>query len=164
MHYYKMILLVAIAVIFYFVFRYIQRLNDPNDYLSLDVPYEPRISISRFRGTREFDPVSYDAGIAAIREFSRLYQSSFLFETNPENVVKKMSHARQRMQKQFHALRLWLPNDMYLERRLVQGIEEVDDAMARALSDVASRFPDVKLYLGAGKTQDRVRAFDDTWT
>lgn len=158
-----MILLPILVITFYFVFRFIQRLNDPNDYLSLDVPYEPRISVARFRGTRQYDPSTYDKGIAAIREFSRLYQSSFLFETNPEHVIEKMSHARQRMQKEFHALRLWLPNDMYLEKRLVQGIEEVDDAMARALTDVTSRFPDVKLSFGAGKAQDRLRAIDDTW-
>jgi hypothetical protein len=159
-----MIVAAVIVIVLYFAFRYVRRMNDPNDYLSLNVPYEPRISISRFGGTRQFDPVSYDAGIAAIREFSRLYQSSFLFETDPADVVKKMSHARQRMHKEFHALRLWLPNDLHVEKRVVQGIEEVDDMMARALTDVTSRFPQVKLYFGAGKSQAHVRAYDDTWT
>jgi hypothetical protein len=159
-----MYVLIAIFVALVFVFRYVRRLNDPNDYASLHVPYEPRISIARFQGLRDADPLSYDAGIAAIREFSRLFQSSFLHETDPHDVVKKMAHSRQRMHKEFHALRLWLPNDMYRERRLVQGIEEVDDMMARALADVAARFPQVKLYFGAGVlSQAPIRAADDTW-
>lgn len=158
------IVYVIVLVIGVYTFKYIKRLNDPNDYLSLNVPYEPRISVARFQGLRSFDTSTYDAGIAAIREFSRLYQSSFLFETNPADVVKKMSHSRQRMHKEFHALRLWLPNDMQAEKRLVQGIEEVDDMMARALVDVTARFPEVKLYFGAGKSQAHVRAYDDTWT
>lgn len=114
---------------------------------------------------RAYDPMSYDNGIAAISEFSRTYQSSFLAEMDPANVVRAMFLARRSMSREFHALRSWLPNDAALERRLLAGIEETDVAMAMAMADVATRFPCVKLYYGAGiLPHPTVRAHDDTWS
>ena len=143
---------------------YVSRLNDPMDYASLGVPYEPRLSLARFRDLRHYDPVSYDNGVAAISEFSREYQSSFLAESDPAKVVRLMTRTRRAMHREFHALRHWLPNDARLERRLLAGIEETDAAMAIGLADVAARYPCVKLYLGAGiVTHPTLRASDDTW-
>jgi hypothetical protein len=142
----------------------ISRLNDPMDYASLHVGHEPRISLARFRDVRHYDPVSYDAGIAAVSEFSREYQSSFLAETDPATVVRAMTRSRRAMHREFHAFRQWLPNDAPLERRILAGIEDVDAAMVVALADVAARFPCVKLYYGAGMTtHPTLRAADDTW-
>jgi hypothetical protein len=156
-------LLIVVAAAWYGASR-IKRLHDPNDYASYYVRHEPRISTAKFEGLHAVDPVSHAAGIAAIREFSRQYQQSFLAETDPERIVRDMSRSRMRMNREFHALRMWLPNDAVAERQLVSGIEETDAAMALAMADLAARFPSVKLAHGAGiLASPVVRAAEDTW-
>jgi len=141
-----------------------KRMNDPLDYASLQVAHEPRISTARFEGLDAIDPVTHAAGTAAVAEFSRQYQASFLAESDPSDVIHKMSLARRRMQREFHALRMWLPNDAALNRRVLAGIEETDAAMALAMADVAARFPEVRLAFGAGIVQQpKVRAVGDVW-
>lgn len=143
---------------------YVRRLNDPMDYLSLHVGYQPRFSMARFEGLRQYDSVTYDAGFAAVTEFSRHYQSSFLDGVIPCAVVDSLARCRNQAQKEFHALRRWLPNDLVLERRLLAGIEETDAAMALAMADVADRFPQVRLRSGAGIIgHPTVKPEGDTW-
>jgi hypothetical protein len=152
--------LVAVSI-GYHVFRHVKRRNDPMDYAALDVPYHPQLSTTRFDGLRKYDPVTYDSGIAAMKEFSRQYQSSFLAEVDPTHIVKKMTSSRKKMQREFHALQKWLPNDVHLERNVLAGIEETDARMAHALADVAARFPHVKLLYTAGQTVSVMRAADE---
>lgn len=145
------------------IFTYVKRRNDPMDYAALDVPYQPQLSLARFQGLRKYDPITYDSGIAAMKEFSRQYQSSFLAEVDPIDIVKKMTRSRKTMQREFHALQKWLPNDVHIERNLLAGIDETDARMAHALADVVARFPHVKLLYAAGQAVSVVRAADDDW-
>jgi hypothetical protein len=141
-----------------------KRANDPLEVASTQVDHEPRISTARFEGLDAIDPVTHGAGVAAIREFSRHYQASFLAESDPAEVLRQMSLARRRMQREFHALRMWLPNDAAANRRVVAGIEETDAAMALAMAEVAARFPRLRLAFGAGILQHpTLRAADDVW-
>lgn len=146
------------------IYRYIQRLNDPLDYLSLHVPYEPRFSLHYFKGMDAYDPVSYTDALHAIQEFSRLYQSSFLQEIDPHDVIKRMAQQRRLMHRYMHSLRQYLPNDLHLERRLLLGVEVTDGGMAHSMSDVTQRFPDVSLSYAAGMQHDIIRSVDDTWS
>jgi hypothetical protein len=145
------------------IWRSVRRLNDPLDYASLDVRHEPRITTARFWGMHTYDAVSHEAGIAAIEEFSRLFQSSHLAEVDPLDVVRQMSRCRRRMHREFHSLRMWLPNDSDLERRLLAGIDETDEAMALSLADITHRFPETRLVYGAGMLGATVRSAGDTW-
>jgi hypothetical protein len=156
--------LVLVIFLGYHIFRQVKRRNDPMDYAALDVPYQPQLSTTRFEGLRKYDPVTYDSGIAAMKEFSRQYQSSFLAEVDPTHIVKKMTSSRKKMQREFHALQKWLPNDLHLERNLLAGIDETDARMAQALADVADRFAHVKLMYTAGQAVSVVRAADDDWS
>ena len=151
---------VAVAI---WTWRSVRRLNDPLDYASLDVRHEPRITTARFWGMEQYDTVSYNAGMAAIREFSRHFQSSHLAEIDVLDVVRAMSRCRRRMHREFHSLRMWLPNDSELNRRLLAGIDETDEAMALSLADVVSRFPETRLVYGAGILGATVRSADDFW-
>ncbi len=153
----------ALAGIVWYAFR-VKRMNDPRDYASIDVAHEPRISTVRFQEFELVDPVSYAAGTAAVQEFSRLFQETFRAKVSMAIVLTKMAHARQRMHREFHALRMWLPNDAAAERRLIAGIEETDAAMALAMYNVVRREPSVTLLHGAGILADpTVRAAGDTW-
>lgn len=153
--------LVIVAV--YYIYMYIRRINDPLDYRSLHVPYEPRFSTHYFKGMDLYDPISYADALHAIQEFSRLYQSSFLQEINPSDVIRRMAQQRRLMHRYLHALRRYLPNDKHVERRLLLGLEHTDGGMAHAMSDVTQRFPDVLLSYGAGIQHDTIRSVDDTW-
>jgi hypothetical protein len=154
---------VAVALGMAWMFWHVRRLNDPLDYASLDVGYQPRFSTARFDGLRKYDPITYDAGFAALSEFSRVYQSSFVEEVRPEVVVKHLASCRNVARKEFHALRRWLPNDLPLNRRLLAGIEETDAAMAVAMADIADRFPDVRLQYGAGIISHPTLKGKDDW-
>ena len=79
----KALALLAVLGLGAWAFRYLRRLNDPLDYLSLSVAYEPQLSIARFEGLRQYDALTYDDAMASMREFSRQYQASFLAETDP---------------------------------------------------------------------------------
>jgi len=159
----KIALVIAFAVVAWF-YQASKRLSDPLDEASLGVGHEPRISTVRFHEFSKIDPVSYGSGIAAVKEFSRQYQATFLAGADVQKSVRDMSRSRRRMQREFHALRMWLPNDAPAERRLLAGIEETDAAMALALSEVADRFPEVSLLFGAGILAHPVlRAAGDTW-
>ena len=150
-----------------FVVKHIGRRHDPLDYAAWNVKYEPRLSTLYFEGMREFDALSYDDLIHAIKEFSRLYQTTFLQENYPDDrireVVKDMAIQRRLMHRNAHVLRGFLPNDLRLEKRLILGIEHTDGGMASALTDVVSRFPVAKLYYEAGVRSTRVRPVDDVW-
>ena len=161
----KALALLAVLGLGAWAFRYLRRLNDPLDYLSLSVAYEPQLSIARFEGLRQYDALTYDDAMAAMREFSRQYQASFLAETDPAEVVRGMARARSKMHANFHTLRQWLPNDLPRERRVLAGIEETDARMALAMRDVAKRYPSVALLHGAGILADpSVKAAHDLWT
>ena len=151
------------AAVAIWAWRSVRRLNDPLDYASLGVRHEPRITTARFWGMDTYDKVSHGAGIAAIEEFSRLFQSSHLAEVDALDVVRQMSRCRRRMHREFHSLRMWLPNDSDLERRLLAGIDETDEAMAISLADITHRFPETRLVYGAGMLGATVRPTGDTW-
>lgn len=142
-----------------------RRLHDPLDVASYAVQHEPRLDVARFDGLRSYDPLNYDDGIAAIREFSREYQESFLNEPDhPVGNVLAMARCRRRMHKHMHALRMWLPNDSAMERRLLAGIEETDAGMAWAMAELTRRYPGTKLMQGAGiLMHPTVRGYDDVW-
>lgn len=157
------IVAVGVAVLM-FILKGVRRSNDPLDYASLAVHHEPRISIARFIGLDVYDRISHASGIASITEFSRVYQSSFLAETDAMTVLRDMSRCRLKMHREFHALRLWLPNDAALEHRILAGIEETDAAMALAMKDVTARFPNTKLAFGAGVLgHPTLRSDTDVW-
>lgn len=157
-------LVLAVVATLYAAFKYISRLHDPDDYLALDVGFEPRISIARFDGFEKYDALSHEAGLFALREFSRHYQSAFLSKADPVAIVSKLARCRRDFVREMHALRMWLPNDAPLERRLLAGIEEADTAMATALAEVAKRYPEVRLAHGAGVLpHPTLRAHDDVW-
>lgn len=152
------------AIVLLAVFRRVRRLHDPSDYLSLSTGFEPRFPTARFTGFDAYDKVTYDAGMLAMREFSRHYQSSFLAGATPSAVIDAMARCRRDFVREMHALRMWLPNDAPLERRLLAGIEETDAAMAAAMAVVAERFPETKLKHGAGaNVRSTLRAKDDVW-
>jgi len=141
--------------------RYVSRLNDPLGYVNAE--YNPHFQTTYFEGTRDFDPVSYDDAMHAIAEFSRLYQTSFLKETDPTNVIKHMSRQRRLMHRNIHILRQYFPNDLALEKRVLLGLELTDGGMAWCLADVADRFPHTHLYYSAGIHHDIIRSVDDFW-
>lgn len=157
-------MVVAALVAVVYIFNYVKRMNDPMDYAALDVRYTPQLSVSRFQGLRKYDHISYDGGVAAMKEFSRRYQSSFLAEVDPTDIVKKMTASRRTMQREFHSLQKFLPNDLIQERRLLAGIEETDARMAQALAEVAARFPQVALLESAGQGVSVFKGIDDDWT
>ena len=157
------VLAIGVAVLMY-VLKSVRRSNDPLDYASLDARHEPRISVARFADLEVYDRVSHASGIASITEFSRVYQSSFLAETDAMTVLRDMSRCRLKMHREFHALRLWLPNDAALEHRILAGIAETDAAMALAMKDVTARFPNTKLAFGAGViSHPTIRSDTDVW-
>lgn len=139
---------------------------DPFAIPGADLPaFEPLISLARFRPHADVDPISYGAGAAHVHEFSRQYQVSFTGGCDPHAVVRRLSRARLGMQREFHALRMWLENDARKERAVLQGISETDATMAIAMADVARRFPEVRLAHGAGAAEPGpVRAAGDSWT
>ena len=150
-----------------YVVKHVRRSHDPLDYAAWNVKFEPRLSTLYFEGMRKFDSLSYDDLTHAIREFSRLYQTTFLQENYPDErirqVVKDMTIQRRLMHRNAHVLRVFIPNDLRLEKRLILGIEHTDGGMASALADVVSRFPVAKLYYEAGVRSTGVRAVDDVW-
>lgn len=150
-----------IAVALVYGTRYMIRLNDPMGYVN--TRYNPHFEVTYFEGTRQFDPLSYDDAMHAIREFSRLYQTSFLQETDPATVVKHMSRQRRLMHRHVHTLRRYFPNTSSLDRRVLVGLEHTDGGMAWCLADVTRRHPHTHLMYGAGKRTDTVRAAEDTW-
>lgn len=138
---------------------------DPNATSGAEAAFEPLISLARFRPHADVDPISYGAGAAHVHEFSRQYQVSFTGGCDPHAVVHRLSRARLGMQREFHALRMWLENDARKERAVLQGISETDATMAIAMADVARRFPEVRLAHGAGAAEPGpVRAAGDSWT
>lgn len=146
------------------VIRYIRRFHDPLDYRAWDVKYQPVLSILYFKNMRAFDPLSYDDLVHAMREFSRLYQSTFLVEVQPAEVIRDMAKQRRLVHRHAHVLRGYLPNTLRLEKRLLLGLEHTDGAMEYALADVARRYPEVRLLYGAGKVDRQVRAADEAWS
>lgn len=152
---------VLLGIVLVRLTRYLQRRNDPLDYLG--TAHQPQLSISRFEDLKSYDPLSYQAAVNAIREFSRLYQSSFLADARAMDVLRCMALAKRRMHKELHTLRQWLPNDARMERRVLAAIEELDGRMALAMAEVTERFPETKLAYGAGRVPDVVRAADDIW-
>lgn len=146
------------------MFLYIQRLNDPLDYLSLYVSHQPKFSLRYFDGMDAYDPVSYADAMHAIREFSRVYQTSFLADIDPLRATRRMAQQRRLLHRHLHTLRHYLPNDIQLTRRLLVGLEHTDGGMAACMDDVSRRFPEVRLAYGAGVLQQGPRAVDDTWT
>lgn len=155
------ILWAALATVVSLAARYMIRLNDPMGYVNSK--YNPHFQITYFEGTRQFDPLSYDDAMHAIREFSRLYQTSFLKETDPATVLKHMSRQRRLMHRHVHTLRRYFPNTSQLDKRVLVGLEHTDGGMAWCLSDVTQRHPHTHLMYGAGKQEDIVRAAEDVW-
>jgi hypothetical protein len=143
-----------------------RRAHDPDDYAALATDFEPRISVVRFRPFASVDPVTHDAGVAAVREFSRLYQSTYAHNTDGHsvpNALRGMALARGTARREFHELRMRLPNDAHADRAVLQGIVETDAAMAEAMAELSRRVPECRLMHGAGIVQDVVRAAGDTW-
>jgi len=155
--------ILVVGVLAWFLVRYLRRLHDPLDYAAWNVTYQPQLSIRYFEGMRHYDPLSYDDLVHAMKEFSRLYQSSFLTELRPADVVRDMAKQRRLVHRHAHVLRSFLPNDLRLEKRVILGIEHTDGAIASALEDVVSRYPEVALLYEAGKVDRHVRATDDSW-
>ena len=140
-----------------------RRAHDPDDYAALATDFEPRISVVRFRPFASVDPVTHDAGVAAVREFSRLYQSTHAHGTDVPGALRGMALARGTARREFHELRMRLPNDAHADRAVLQGIVETDAAMAEAMAELSRRVPECRLMHGAGIVQDVVRAAGDTW-
>lgn len=139
-----------------------RRRRDPTEFTTL--AFEPRISVARFAGYRDVDPVDYDDAIAAVLEFSRLYQTTHLEGCDIAKTVKLMDAARRSFCRNMRRVRFWMPNSAADETQLLAGIAETDAAMARTLADVAQRFPQVRLLYGAGLTPDPfLRSVDDYW-
>jgi len=152
---------IIVGIVLFVAGQSISRLNDPLGYVNTQ--YNPHFQTTYFEGTRDFDPASYDDAMHAIAEFSRLYQTSFLKETDPATVVKHMSKQRRLMHRHIHTLRQYFPNELRLEKRVLLGLESTDGGMAWCLADVAERFPRVRLLYSAGIQHDTVRSVDDFW-
>ena len=146
-----------------YVIRVAHRRHDPLDYAAWNVAYEPRMSVLYFEGMRQYDPLSYDDLVHSIKDYSRLYQTTFLSESRIHEVVKDMAIQRRLMHRHAHTLRHHLPNSLHLEKRVLLGIEHTDGAMASMLADTAQRFPEIRLLYGAGMKQAPIRAADDVW-
>jgi hypothetical protein len=155
--------LLGLLGVLWLVIGHVRRLHDPLDYAAWRVKYQPRLSTLYFKDMRVYDPLSYDDLLHTMTEFSRLYQSSFLAELRPADVVLDMAKQRRLMHRHAHVLRSYLPNDLRLEKRLILGIEHTDGAMAYGLADIATRFPEVALLYEAGRVDREVRAVDDVW-
>lgn len=151
----------AIVVAFYWASS---RRRDPTDFASADETFAPVISIARFLPYRDVDPLDFDDAIAAVREFSRLYQTTFLHGCDVIKTVRLMHSARQTFARNMHRVRFWLPNSSADEAQILAGIEETRGAMAVALAEVTRRFPDVRLLYGSGaEMESAVRSVDDVW-
>lgn len=151
--------------VLYALWSAVSRVSDPNDLASLKIRHAPAIDTTRFDVYKELDSVSYTAAMSTITEFSRLFQTSFLAETDITQCVTRLHECRAKSMRELHSLRMFLGNDATLDRRMIQSIEDVDAAMARSLADVASRHPSVRLLFGSGVyANDGIRAADDTWS
>lgn len=153
---------IVVIVTVVFAARRIRQLNDPLGYVN--TRYNPHFQTTYFDGTREFDRISYDDAMHAIAEFSRLYQTSFLKETDPAVVIKHMSTQRRLMHRHIHTLRHYFPNDLLLDKRVLLGLESIDGGMAWCIADVARRYPHTRLLYGAGIQHNPVRSVDDFWS
>ena len=145
----------------------VQTMNDVRAYQDTPVMYQPVLSTARLDEFQTYDPVSHTRALQSMREFSRLYQESFLADADALDILARMHTMRSQTTRELHALRHWLPNDLALDRRLLACIEETDSAMVTALREVSDR-RDVRGYdpvLGRARFQDDlgVRAIDDEW-
>jgi hypothetical protein len=158
------------AVALWWYFDRLRRSNDVRDLLATTaVRFEPRLSEVRMREFADTDRLTHGAAVDAMREFSRLYQESFVptYARSAASLVTRMQDWRAVFVREMHALRMWLPNDLPKERRLLAAIEETDAAMELAVQDVSGRLKGTALlrpYVGRQRLfGGGVRAADDTW-
>lgn len=151
-------------------FTKLRQLNDVRAYHDKAVPYYPQLSTARLDEFATHDLWTHGRAVAAMKEFSRLYQESYLGDTEAATLLRRMQEMRATAMREMHALRLWIPNDLGKDRRMLACIEETDAAMVTALREVADRrgTQGIEPYAGRLRFWDdkegiTVRASNDVW-
>jgi len=116
-----------------------RRAHDVRAYHDARVPYHPQLSTARLDAFAIYDRWTHGNAVRAMHEFSRLYQESFLHESDPFDLADQMHAQRIATSRELHALRLWLPNDLAKERQLIAYAEEIDASMRAALDEMYLR-------------------------
>ena len=76
---------------------------------------------------------------AAIAEFHSHFKSTFGSSREPAKGVRRLFAARARALEALHEVRMRLPNDLALEKRLVRATEAVDRDMLERIEDARQR-------------------------
>lgn len=162
----------ALAVIAaYVAWKYygqVRQMHDVRSYQETEIPHAPAISTARLSEFEQYDRWTHGNAIAAIKEFSRLYQESFLGDADAANVLCRMQTMRAKTTKELYGLKMWIPNDVHQHRRILAAIEEIDAMMAATLREASERrgIRGIEPHAGRLRPQDDlggVRPADDTW-
>jgi hypothetical protein len=157
----------VLAVGLYKYFQSVSALHDVRAYHDADIPYFPHLSTARLDEFATYDRWTHGNAVVAMREFSRLYQETFLADADPERMMCRMQAARATAMKELYGLRMWLPNDASKSRRLATYANEIDATMATILREVATRrgVHGIEPHAGRLRVSDDlgVHPVDDVW-
>jgi hypothetical protein len=141
-----------------------RRAHDVRSYHDAHVPYHPHLSTARLEAYAVYDRWTHGNAVEAMREFSRLYQESFLQDADPYDLADRMHARRIVTSREIHALRLWLPNDLPKERQLIAYAEEIDATMRAAVEEMYQRRDVRGFNPHVGDVPPGVRAANDVWS
>lgn len=108
----------------------VRDLDDDAEPLDSGVSLEPFAEVSP-QHTRE--------ARAALLNFHARFKRTFVRSEDPEAAVRSLFNARARALQALHEVRMRLPNDLSLEKRVVTATEAIDRDMMERIEDARQR-------------------------